>query len=225
MKTLLLFLAACTIACAADEVTLQFPQLDLLDGRKLKNVVVKSYDAKSGDVLVVTDDKAMVIPITQIPPPFFDRVKADAPAAGSTTAVVAAPPPPPVSTPLIPTPSPAPAVGDPEQPVKEKGKGKTKAATNLLAQHKAVAEERAKHYFQFEIQVGSNSISVNKLSLDVSQPTPVDGWTGRYRTTGKAYYEFYDSLGSFQRGTGSFEVLTEQDKPGGEIRVVDFTHG
>src|SRR5471030_2569433 len=75
MKTLLLFLAASAIACAADEVVLQFPQLDLLDGRKLKNVAVKSYDAKSGDVLVLADGKALVIPIAQVPAPFADRVK------------------------------------------------------------------------------------------------------------------------------------------------------
>jgi len=48
-------LAASVLACAADQVVLQFPRLDLLDGRKLKNVIVKSYDAKSGDVLVVAD--------------------------------------------------------------------------------------------------------------------------------------------------------------------------
>lgn len=217
MKTLLLFLAACAVAWA-DEATLQFPQLDLADGRKLKNVTVKSYDAKSGDVLVLADDKAMVIAIAQIPAPFADRVKSGAPVAGTTTAVVAAPPPPAVSTPLVPPPSPAPAVVEPKH-----NKGEKKAAT-LLAKHKAAAEARAKQYFQFELQVGSNSISVTKLSLDADKPQPVEGWTGRYRTTGKAFYEFFDSVGSFQRGTGSFEVVTEQQKPGDDVTVVDFTH-
>ncbi len=222
MKTLFLFLAASAIACAADEVSLQFPQLDLLDGRKLKNVVVKSYDAKAGDVLVVADDKALVIPIKQVPAPFADRVKNNAPAAGATTAVVAAPPPPPVSTPLMPTPTPAPVVGDTEHPVK--GKGKAKAVAGVLAEHKAAAEARATEFYKFELQAGSNAISVNKLTLHLDQPQPVDGWTGRYRTTGRAFYEFYDSVGSFQRGTGSFEVVTERQKPGDELKVVDFIH-
>jgi hypothetical protein len=50
----------------------------------------------------------------------------------------------------------------------------------------------------------------------------VTGWTGRYRTEGKAYLEFFDSKGwSYSRATSRFEVLTEQ-KPDGALKVVDF---
>lgn len=56
----------------------------------------------------------------------------------------------------------------------------------------------------------------------VEETKPVSGWSGRYRTKGKAYVEIYDSQGSFRRAVRNFEVITEQ-KSDDPIRVVDFT--
>ena len=223
MRILLLFLAIAALARAGDS-PLVFPSLDLLDGRKLKNVAVKSYDASSDQVLLVADGKALLVPLTTIPPPFAGQVKAGAPVSGATTAVVAAPPANAASTTpaLVSVPIVNPATPAPEVPAQKKH-GAAKAG-KLLDRHKAVAEARAKRYFEYEFQGGSNYISVSKLSLDTDPPVPVDGWQGRYRTSGKAYLEFYDSRGgSFQRATNAFEVVTEQ-KPGEEEpRALDFT--
>lgn len=42
-------------------------------------------------------------------------------------------------------------------------------------------------------------------------------------TEGKAFIEYFDRKSrSYQRTTSTFEILTEQ-KPGEEIKVVDFT--
>ena len=71
--------------------------------------------------------------------------------------------------------------------------------------------------------MGSNSIIVQSVSLELSVPVSVPGWTGRFQTQGKAYIEYYDSKGrSFQRATSTFEVTTEQ-KPGEALQVVDFS--
>ena len=56
MRTVLLFLAAGTVAWTADVPT-RFIRLDLMYGRTLTNVVIKSYDAATGKLLLVTDGK------------------------------------------------------------------------------------------------------------------------------------------------------------------------
>lgn len=206
MRTVLLFLAAGAIAWTA-EVPLRFTRLDLLDGRTLTNVVVKSYDAATGQLLLVADGKAMLVPANLIPPPFAARLKAGAPAAGSTTAFV-------TTQPVAPSAVPAVQVVD------------TPSATGsdqLLAGHQEAAQTRARRYYQYEFKAGSDAISVTALDIDMDQPEAIEGWFGRYRTKGKVYLEFYDSKGnSFSRTTSSFEVITEQ-KPGQPIKVVDFT--
>ena len=70
------------IAARGEEVPLKFERIDLSDGRVLKNVVIKSYDAKTEKLLLIADGKAMTIPIALVPPP-FDRHLKRAPASGS----------------------------------------------------------------------------------------------------------------------------------------------
>jgi len=90
LRTLLLCLAA-SAAWAAD-VPLKYTRLDLTDGRTLTNVVIKSYDAATDKLLLVADGKAMLVPENLIPPPLAVRLKASAPAAGSTTRLITPPP-------------------------------------------------------------------------------------------------------------------------------------
>jgi len=213
MPTVLLFLAASAVAWAED-VPLRFIRMDLMDGRTLTNVVVKSYDAATGQLLLVTDGKAMLVPVNLIPPPFAARLKAGVPAAGSTTAIVTSQPVAPVVHPEKPVSTPtAQVVATPSSPDSDQG----------LARHEEAAQTRARRYYQYEFKAGSDSISVTALDIVTDQPEAIIGWLGRYRTKGKAYLEFYDSKGgSFSRTTSLFEVITEQN-PGQPIKVVDFT--
>jgi hypothetical protein len=89
--------------------------------------------------------------------------------------------------------------------------------------HKAAALDRAQSYYRFEHQGGSGSIRVTAINFETSDPEPIDGWTGRYRTQGRVLLEYIDSKGySFNRTTDRFEVITEQ-KDKGSIKVIDFT--
>ena len=213
MQTVLLCLAAGAVAWAA-EVPRQYTRLDLTDGRTLTNVVIKSYDAATGKLLLVADGKAMLVPESLIPPPLAVRLKADAPAAGSTTRYVTPPPVVPNRYSERSASAPAAHSGDTTDAT---------VADPQLAGHKEAAVERAKRYFRFEYQAGSNAISITALDIETDQPEAIVGWLGRYRTKGKAYLEFYDSKGnSFSRTTSLFEVITEQ-KPGQMPKVVDFT--
>ena len=226
-------IATCLFAGAiaqSDEVPLKFDRLDLSDGRKLKNVVVKSYDAKSARLLIIADGKAMMIPIASVPSPFREKLKEAPPSGGSVstsgpaarvlvtaadqygmTRVVPAPPPRRVNQPYRPSPPARPVPVD------------SLLAESSLAEHQTAARARAYRHYRYEYQAGSNSISVTTLDFEFGVPQPVPGWTGRCCTEGKAFLEFYDSKGrSYQRATSTFEVVTEQ-KPNEGLKVVDFS--
>lgn len=209
-------------AGADDDVPLSFTRLDLSDGRKLRNVVVKSYDAKSQKLLVIADGRAMTFPVALLPPPFNEQLKR-APASGGSVSTLTLPPRP-IATaadqytlerpmPIRPahvTPSPARPVSAPiEDP------------TRLVAKHEGAARNRAARYYTFEHPVGSSSVKVTLLDVEIESTKPVPGWEGRFETQGKAFLEYYDSKGrSFQRATSAFEIVTEQ-KSGESLQVVD----
>jgi len=207
-----LFLAA-ALGAGASEVPLKLERLELVDGRTLTHVVIKSYDAASGRLLLVADGTAMLIPAGLVPAPFGERIKAGAPRAGATMSVV----------PVAPAsgPPPAAAGGVPAAPGAAPAAGGDEAAA--LADHRQVAEERARRYFEFEYILGSGAVSVTKLDIQTRPPAPVAGWPARYRTRGTAWVEFYESKGrSFGRRSSRFEVVTEQ-KPDGSVVVAEFT--
>ena len=230
---------------SAETVPLKFNQIDLTDGRQLKNVVVKSYDARTERLLIVADKTAMTIPIALLPPPFNEKLKA-APATGGSVSTALSLPRPPVSSAVAPAEAEATAVAVPATPAPEvnvpsetpapvpqpaprtnprprRGTESGEPAGASPTQHQFVARTRANRYYRYEHQVGSNSISITSLEFDLGTTLPVPGWTGRCRTEGKAFIEYFDSKGrSYQRTTSTFEILTEQ-KPGEEIKVVEFT--
>lgn len=208
-----LFLAG-GLGAAAGEAPLKLARLELADGRALTNVVVKSYDAVSGRLLLVADGTAMLIPVSLVPAPFGERLKADAPRAGSSMSVV----------PAAPDAGPAPApAAPPAAPAATPAAGADDAAA--IADHRQVAEERARQYYEFEFMAGSGAVSVTKLDIQTRPPEPVPGWPGRYLTRGKAFVEFYESKGrSFGRRAGRFEVVTLQ-KPDQSVIVVEFRPG
>jgi hypothetical protein len=218
-------------ADSGEDVPLSFTRLDLTDGRKLKNVVVKSYDAPSQKLLLVTDGKAMTIPIALVPPPFNQQLKA-APASGSSvttvavrTPVVAAADQYQLSTPvpvrrspspqrLIPTPAPQPTPATANHPLL--------APANMSA-HEYVARARAEQYYRYEFRLGSSSTARFDLEIELGVPKPVVGRDGRFSTEGKAFILYYDPASRTpQRINSTFEVTTEQ--PSGEaLKAIDFT--
>jgi hypothetical protein len=208
---------------AADEdLVLQFHRMDLSDGRKLKNVIVRSYDAKSEKLLVIADGKAMTVPIALLPAPFNQTLKG-APASGGTVNTFAAPPrpvlsaadqyylehPAPVRTfaPVQPTRAPAVQV----------------STENPHTAQEKVARDRARRYYTYEFPASMTSHRVTLIDVELQTPQSVPGWTGRSSAQGKAYIELYDRRNrSVQRRTSNFEVLMEQ-KMGESLRAIDFT--
>jgi hypothetical protein len=87
------------------------------------------------------------------------------------------------------------------------------------ARHKAIAEERMTDYFQYEYTMGTSSGKVTSAKASVIEILPVQGWPHRFRSSGKAYVEYFDpARRSFSRFTREFEVVTEE-KSSGAIKV------
>jgi hypothetical protein len=221
-----LFLSLATPVLAEPGVT-PIGRLKLLDGRTLKNAVIRSYDERASKVLIVSEGNALLIPITLIPPPYADKIKTEAnrvspevvqptkpghsrqvtEVSDSEVATVSSP------APVVQPALPPPASVVPAAPASEDRKA-----------HQAAAAAHARRYYKYEFRTGSNSITVTDTDVSIHETVPVSGWTNRFRTTGKIYLEIYDSVGggSFRRRTNEFEILTEQ-KPGEDIKVIDFT--
>lgn len=251
LRLALVFVFGAIAALAArDDVPLEFTRLDLKDGRKLKNVVVKSYDAASGKVLLIANKKAFTVSIDLIPLPFAEQLKVGAPAAGASVATIAAPP---VATrqkigstadqysgergipgsartvPTVRIERPT-RMTHPPAPTTPSFPAALPAASAEMARqeaeaHREVALGRAENYYRFEHRAGSDNIKVTVLSIDALDPKAVEGWKGRYRTEGKVFLEFYDSIhgGSFQRATSTFEVMTQRKADESKPVVESFT--
>lgn len=66
-------------------------RLELQDGRKLSEVIVRSFDAESGKVLLVARNTAMAIPVDLLPAPLAEQVRTHAPKAGATFTLIPGP--------------------------------------------------------------------------------------------------------------------------------------
>lgn len=219
MKTLLLFLALAVFVRAETDLT-PAGRITLLNGRVLKNVVIRSYDAQSSKVLLLSEGRALLIPVSLLPPPYAEQARKH---TGDTAADLVQTTPVPAA-PETDTSSPPPAAPAPSTPAPSEPPSTVAVSADPVKDHEAVAAAHVRRYYKFVHRSGANSSTVTETDLEIDDTEAVTGWTNRYRTTGKVYLEIYDSIGggSFRRGSGKFEVLTEQ-KPGERIKVIDFT--
>ena len=72
------------------------------------------------------------------------------------------------------------------------------------------AAKQAKVYFNYQDDPLSNIGAVTGSDLQLDDPEPVPGWTGRYRVNGTAYRRYINNQGSgFGRGAKNFEILIQ----------------
>lgn len=230
---LFLLLVAAPSAVAS---SLEFDRLDLTDGRKLRRVVVKTYDPTTDKLLIIADGKAMTIPRSLVPPPFRDQFKEVTRSGATVTTVPAAVAPVVAVAANADASSSAPAPSVPSasrrtitvvlDPPRPKTSNQYMAANQGidLNSHRDAALRRARNYFRFEFPLGSSSSIVSLGEIELTTPQLVPGWEGRCRTEGQVLLEIYDSRGrSFQRRTSRFEVVTERKADDDDIRVVELT--
>lgn len=81
--------------------------------------------------------------------------------------------------------------------------------------HQAFASERVEDHFRYEYQIGSNAVKVTSAKVSPEETVWVHGWAGRFRTTGKAHVEYFDSqTRTFGRLSREFEIVTEENDAG-----------
>ena len=80
----------------------------------------------------------------------------------------------------------------------------------VLEEVAKVAAKQAKVYFNYQDDPLSNIGAVTGSDLQLDDPEPVPGWTGRYRVNGTAYRRYINNQGSgFGRGAKEFEMLIQ----------------
>ena len=85
----------------------------------------------------------------------------------------------------------------------------TKPDLVLEAVAKAAATQ-AQIYFKYQDDPLSNIGAVIGSDLQLDDPEPVPGWTGRYRVVGTAYRQYINNQSSgFGRGAKEFEILIQ----------------
>lgn len=210
MKRLLLLLALTNLAFG-EELSLQFSRIDLSDGRTLKNVAIKTFDPSTNRVLLVADGKASMVPLSAFPAPVDKQISSTAPRSGSSTMVAPVPPAPkaPPAPQYVPTPS--------------TDNADAAKLQREVYKHAETARAKANRYFRYQYNVGSGAVRVRSVDIDATDPEPISGWSGRFRTQGRANIEFFDSRGwSYSRATATYEVLTET-KADGQVIASDLT--
>jgi len=206
----LVALAVTTRAADSDlNPVLSFARIDLVDRRVLRDVAVRAYDSGSDRFLVIASGKALTIPANLFPIRLAEQLRKDAPSSGASVS----------STPNSPSSRP----GNPSRPPRTaNGTDAPTVDTDMVA-HRAVALDRALTFYRYEFVAGSSAMRVDSVKIDAEPTRPVPGWSGRYRTLGKAYLELFDTKGwSATRAQSAFEIITEQ-KPNEPPTVIDFS--
>lgn len=205
----LLLLSLAVMSAHASLAADAIPRLALSDGRVLNQAIIRSFDATSGKVLIMTDGTAVLVPIGLLPAAEVEKARAASPS--SHVSLVAEP-----KTAVSPS---APA---PEKPARPAAPAET---ADPVKAHQEAAIAQVKRYYKFEYGSGRASSTVTDFDFEVEETKEVAGWFNRYRTKGKAYVEFYSGSlrrGSYSRETSLFEITTEQ-KPGEELKVIELT--
>jgi hypothetical protein len=213
------------------QVGLSFPVIHLKNGKDINAAEIKTFDASSGRVVILSDRSIASIQIQLLP---------DDVAARIISLVPPEPParPPPSASMQYGSESPQGAAvsgamarrvvpqSRDRQPVVQSGsdeRSESELVERSNREIKRLAKSRAYKYYRYEMRPGSGYVAVTESSIELEEPEEIPGWPGRRRVRGEIALEFFDSVGrSFNSTTGRFEVTTETNGKGA-TKVVDFT--
>ena len=226
------FLLPLTLALAVKaaalvvDVNLPYKELRLKDGTVLTDAAVKSFNTTADTALVLASKGLVSLPASLLPDEVNTRLKSLVPSLSKEELVEA-------------------KVHEAEkyekamkkaerrqQEAEDEAKAAREATRNLnvkraetaetkndqvLEEVAKVAATQAKIYFKYQDDPWSNIGAVVGSDLQLDDPEPVPGWTGRYRVSGTAYRQYINNRSSgFGRGTKEFEILIqtrERKKP------------
>lgn len=204
-----LLAALITAPLTADDMVLldlRFARINLANGRILENAALTGFNRDSDLIYVMEDRKLRPYPAALFPGFVTDQIAARVAEYPDTSGTVdnqpeaerAVTPPPP--------PPPRAPVGSPED--------NAARAAAIAAAVTTKAETAALRHFRYNRRTGSGYTTMTNGEVDLGRPTPIPGWSNRYRVEGTVYFSFYDSVGeTFQNRQRGVEVIVEAPNP------------
>ncbi len=210
---------AVNAAAVVVDVSLPYRDLHLKDGTVLAEVAIKSFNSTAETALLLANRQLISVPTSLLPEEVQARLKELVPnlskeeqaAAKAREAAIYD--------------QAAKRAEHRQEVAEEEARKDREASRNLnvkLAETDAtrkdkvledvakVAAKQAKVYFNYQDDPLSNIGAVTGSDLQLDDPEPVPGWSGRYRVNGTAYRRYITNQGSgFGRGAKEFEMLIQ----------------
>ena len=211
--------AAVHAAAVVVDVNLPYKELRLKDGMFFNNAAVRSYNSSAGTVVLQINQDLISVRAAMLPDEVVARLQSLAPAqtaeeraeekkqeeADHKKAAEKAE----RRQRIAEEEAQAARAANRELNLKAAERAATQADA-ALAEVAKFAEERAKAYFQYRDDPLSNVGAVVSSDIYLENPTPVPGWSGRYRVEGTASRQYLNNQASgYGRGGKEFEMLIQ----------------
>jgi hypothetical protein len=229
---LLAGLLAVTASAIVVEVQLPYKELRLKDGTALGAVTLKSFNTVAGTATVLVDKNLISVKMSLLPDDVAAKIRELTPVQSKEELEAER----------------QQAVADQKAAAEKAGHRQEQAEADakadrdadralnvktaelaqtkpdaLLEQVAKTAESRARSYFKYQPQPGSVIGAVTDMDLQLDDPVPVPGWTGRYRVCGTANRQYINNRSSgYDRDSKNFEILVDTAE-GKRPKVVDIT--
>ena len=216
---LALVLVAVNAAAVVVDVNLPYKELRLKDGTVLADAAVKSFNSTAETALLLANKELISVSASLLPDEVNARLKTLVPNLSSEEQAAAK----------------AREAEKYEKAIKRterrqqeaEEEARTARAANrnlnvkqaentatktdqVLEQVAKAAAAQAQIYFKYQDDPLSNIGAVIGSDLQLDDPEPVPGWTGRYRVEGTAYRQYINNQASgFGRGAKEFEILIQ----------------
>lgn len=187
---------------------LRFARINLVNGRILKDAALTGFNRESELIYVMEDRKLKPYPAALFPGFVTDQIEvrlAEYPDTSEKSRTPSKTVAPPTQASKSEPPARAP-IGSPEDNAAVR-----EAIEDAVA---AKAQTAALRHFRYDSRNGSGYTTMTNGDVELGRPTPVKGWTHRYRVEGTVYFSFYDSVGeTFQNRRRGIEVIIEAPSP------------
>jgi hypothetical protein len=206
-------------AAVVIDVNLPYKDLHLKDGTVMTEVAIKSFNSIAGTALLLADRQLISVQTSLLPDEVRTRLDGLVPNLSSEELAAA-------KTREAEIYDKAVKRAEHRQELAEEEARKNREANRdlnvklaenaatkndkLMEEVAKVAATQAKIYFKYQDDPLSNIGAVTGSDLQLDDPEPVPGWTGRYRVSGTAYRQYINNQGSgFGRGAKDFEMLIQ----------------
>ena len=214
----LAWFAAVAASATVVEVRMPYKEMRLKDGLLLTDVAVKSFNTTAGTVVLLNNKELISVKVTLLPDDVATRIKELTPVL--TKEEMAAEKKQEEAELKLAAETAERRQRQAEDEAREvrtanrnlniKTAEQAQTDAQVLAEVAGIAEARAHSFFQYQADPHSNIGAVTGVDVQLEDPEPVPGWTGRYRVNGSVYRQYLNSqISGFDRSNKAFEMLIQ----------------